>query len=141
VAIVFFFFALLMGVATQHFLSRFMPNLPYTAVILVEGIALAAFHNGVNKNLGTLSDSIDMWVHIDAHLLLYVFLPALLFGDAYKMNPHHVKTCFWPCFILAGPGVFIGTLLTTLVAKFILPYDWDWNLVGSIHILVSSILY
>lgn len=29
---------------------------------------------------------------------------------------------------LAGPGVIVGAFLTACFVKFVLPYDWDWNL-------------
>lgn len=28
--------------------------------------------------------------------------------------------------LLAGPGVFIGTLLLAAFAVYVLPYGWDW---------------
>ena len=30
--------------------------------------------------------------------------------------------------LLAGPGVVIGAVLMGVFAKFMLPYDWSWNL-------------
>ena len=36
--------------------------------------------------MGYLGESIQQWLDIDSHLLLYIFLPALLFGDALGLN-------------------------------------------------------
>ena len=98
-AILFFFVALLMGCSTLQILSRKAPWMPYTCVILVEGMLLAALdyyttlHFG-SCGMGILSKSIAMWKDIDPHLLLYAFLPALLFGDAMGLNIHLEEKCF-----------------------------------------------
>jgi NhaP-type Na+/H+ or K+/H+ antiporter len=122
------FVAIALGALTQHLLSRSAPWLPYTAVLLVEGILIAFIHEGCNHSLGTLSKSIVMWQSIDAHLLLYAFLPALLFGDSMSLNVHMFSKCFMQCFILACPGVLLGTFLNGLCARYFLPYDWNWEL-------------
>jgi hypothetical protein len=81
-ALIFMFVALALGAATQHILSRCWPSLPYTAVLLVEGMCIAFIHEATGHGLGTLSFSITMWQTIDPHLLLFTFLPALLFGTS-----------------------------------------------------------
>ena len=35
-----------------------------------------------------------MWLHIDPHVLLFAFLPLLLFGDAMSLNTHHFQQKF-----------------------------------------------
>ena len=66
-------------------------------------------------------------VEINPHLLLYVFLPPLLFGDSMTMNVHVACRAFGQIFLLACPGVILGTLLMAAVSKCILPYGWDWT--------------
>jgi NhaP-type Na+/H+ or K+/H+ antiporter len=68
-----------------------------------------------------------MWREIDPHLLLYAFLPALLFGDAMSLNMHLEMKCFSQCLLLACPGVLVGTALTACVGKYVFPYDWSWH--------------
>lgn len=70
----------------------------------------------------------NQWVHIDADLLLFTFLPPLIFGEAMSLNWYHVQGGFLQSVILAGPGVLIGAALMGLVAKFLLPYNWNWSL-------------
>jgi NhaP-type Na+/H+ or K+/H+ antiporter len=41
---------------------------------------------------------------------------------------HHVTGVFVQSLLLAGPGVGIGAILMALFAKFVLPYNWSWNL-------------
>ena len=112
--LLFMFVALLLGTITQYVISRYAQWLPYTCAVLVIGVTLGALH--ARMNLGELSGSIEMWEDIDAHLLLYAFLPALLFGDAMTLNTHVFHKAFSQCLLLAGPGVIIGTVLTGLAA-------------------------
>jgi len=130
------FGAIVLGAFTQHQLARHLPWLPYTVVLLVEGILISFIDEGSNHGLERISVSIAMWENIDPHLLLFAFLPALLFGDAMSLNTHMFSKCFWQCLILAGPGVLFGSFLTATVAKYMLPYNWDWYL----SMIVGSIL-
>ena len=78
----------------------------------------------------------EMWINIDPHLLLYTFLPALLFGDAMAIDTHLLTRKLKEILILASVGVIIGTVLTASVTKYILPYDFSWILC----LLMGSIL-
>ena len=127
-SILFPFFALALGFLTNSILARAAPDFPYTVMMMIWGIAIGVLHKGTDKGLGVLSDSVDSWDNIDPHLLMYSFIPALLFGDSMGLNYYNVQRCFWQCLLLAGPGVVIGTGLTALVAKYVLPYGWDWNM-------------
>ena len=126
-SLLFPFFTLCIGFICNVILSKWAPWFPYTVFMMLLGLFTGLLHREANdKNV--LSESIDAWDHIDPHLLMFAFLPPLLFGDSMALNFHHVKRCFSQCFLLAGPGVCIGTGLMTLVAKFVLPYSWDWKM-------------
>lgn len=127
VALLFPFLAILVGVVCVHFASRVKcaSVIPYTATLFLCGILVGICH--VAGWLGHYSDSIGMWVKMDPHLLLYAFLPALLFGDSMSINWHDFQRCAPQCCILAGPGVLIGTLSLFCVARYLFPYGWDVN--------------
>jgi len=127
VCVFFLFTALMMGTLTKTFLEKYLPSVPYTCVLLFEGAVLGYIHHATNHGLSTLSESIDWWVEINPHVLLFTFLPPLLFGDSMGMNWHHIKKCLWQCLLLACPGVLLGAVLTALTAKWLFPYDWDWS--------------
>ena len=42
-----------------------------------------------------------MWLNIDPHVLLYAFLPLLLFGDAMSINMHVMRRKFAQVLVLA----------------------------------------
>jgi NhaP-type Na+/H+ or K+/H+ antiporter len=81
----------------------------------------------VNDN-DVLKQSEKMWNGMEPELLLFMFLPALLFGEAMSLNFHHVRGAVIPAAILAGPGALFGAFFMALLVKYLLPYNWDWSL-------------
>lgn len=84
----------------------------------------------------TFGESVSEWVNIDADLMLFVFLPPLIFGEAMYLNWYYFKGGLVQSFLLAGPGVLIGAALMGVFIKLVLPYNWPWNL----SMLLGSIL-
>jgi NhaP-type Na+/H+ or K+/H+ antiporter len=76
----------------------------------------------------TMKDSIMMWDKIDPHLILYVFLPALLFGEAMNLNPHHFRNALNSALLIAFPGAVFSAFAIGTFAHYILPYSWPWSL-------------
>jgi sodium/hydrogen exchanger 10/11 len=107
-------------------------QLPYTVAMLICGFALDRSLNAL-PSYNSLQQSVDMWAAIDGHLLLYAFLPALLFGDALAFDVHLFYHSKWQCLLLACPGVVMGTLMTASCAYYMLNWSWGLSLVfGSI---------
>lgn len=100
--------------------------MPSQVVVFLEGIVIAAICD--NVELGNFKDSVNDWADIDAELILFLFLPVLIFGEAMSLKWHHVKGVFVQSLLLAGPGVGIGAILMASFAKYALPYNWGWNL-------------
>jgi NhaP-type Na+/H+ or K+/H+ antiporter len=88
--------------------------------------------------LDTFGNSISQWVDIDAELMLFIFLPPLIFGEAMSLNWYHLKGGFIQSVILAGPGVLIGAALMGVFTKLLLPYDWNWNLAMTFGSILSA---
>ena len=122
----FMFAGLLIGVIVTYLLSRYAPSIPYTVVLFIIGIFLAVFNT--NVDLLVMGNSINMWENIDSQVLLFVFLPALLFGEAMSLNIHDFKTSISSALLLAGPGALLGTLVLGCLSKFAAPTTWSWNL-------------
>ena len=74
-----------------------------------------------------LTESIVMWEDINSEVLLLIFLPGLLFKDAYGLDYHLFTKGFGQLLIMAFPMVLSGTCLTALVGYFVLPYGWNFN--------------
>jgi NhaP-type Na+/H+ or K+/H+ antiporter len=76
-------------------------------------------------------------LNIDADVLLYVFLPPLIFGEAMHLNWLQAKRALPQAAMLAGPGVLLGTALTACLMKGIQPM-WSWNLALTFGAITSA---
>ena len=54
---------------------------------------------------------------MDPHLILNIFLPALIFESAFTSNFHIIWREFGQAVLLAGPGVLFCTFTTGTVSK------------------------
>lgn len=124
--ILFMFFGLCLGIFTLQVISRIGESIPYTVIIFILGIIFSFVLKLDGGNV--FEESINDWVKIDPEIMLFVFLPPLIFGEAMSLNWFHVCGAFFQAFVLAGPGVLIGAAIMGAVAKFALPYNWSWNL-------------
>ena len=96
--------------------------IPYTVIILLFGMFMGA----VSDSLGRLGLGIEQVSHIDPHVLLAAFIPALIYESAFDMNFHIFSKIFGQVLLLAGPGVLIGTTMTAVFGRFAMPHDWSW---------------
>eukprot|EP00659_Diplonema_papillatum_P001379 gene1379-2125_t len=97
--------------------------LPFTVVMFVLGFgygACARFTSGVFDNYTGLAD-------MNPHLILYAFLPVLIFESAFAMEIPVFKKVIVQCIILAGPGLMIASGLTGMVARYVFT-EYNWNL-------------
>ena len=68
---------------SRFFLVR---KIPYTCLVFLFWAVVEIVN--VQLPIKYLGKSIDAWTEIDPHLLLFAFLPALLFGDAKAVDTH-----------------------------------------------------
>ncbi len=135
----FLIIALIIGAGTRHFLKK--SPLPYTVSLLVIGLGLGALtrlgYFGdwnlllFNLDTGFMGKAIAWAGHIDPHLILYIFLPTLIFEAAFAMDVHTFKKSFANAFILAVPGIIVALLLSALVVMTIQFFGigmsgWTW---------------
>jgi len=130
VALLFFFGALFTGSLLLIIIEKFMPSLPYTCGLFAIGMLSSIVHEFTPHDSmaywTTWFHAVDMWEKINPHMLFFAFLPPLLFSEAMRINVKLAATCLPQILLLACPGVLFGTAVTGAVAKYILPYGWDW---------------
>ncbi|KAF6265731.1 Sodium/hydrogen exchanger family-domain-containing protein [Scenedesmus sp. NREL 46B-D3] len=122
-ALLFVLTCILIGIATQYFLSS-VP-VPYTALLLVFGLCIGLLQ-GVAHDAHAFTATLSLWMDIDPHLLLLIFLPTIGFSAAIGQEPHLLRKNWGQILILAWPGVVINFLLIALCAKYFFPYGWTW---------------
>lgn len=126
-AILFPWFALIIGTCAYYALSRYAPWMPYTAVMFCLGTIMGVCSVRLDQS-DILQVSIDtFWLNIDHEVLLVVFLSGLIAKDALCMDVHLFQAAFWQCFVFAFPMVLAGTSLTACIGYFVFPYSWSFN--------------
>ncbi len=157
----FLILALIIGAAANHFLHK-VP-LPFTVVLMLIGLGLGfahreglfgvgghagsghgAGHEGfLSKLLDALRGSIEWGANLDPHLILYVFLPILIFEAAYALDVHVFKKSFWNAFYMAGPGIVSATVMTGGCIVAIYSLGWgltEWNVsTGNLGIYLAML--
>ncbi len=135
--------ALIIGAATRHFLRK--SPIPYTVTLLLIGLLTGvAVRIGFFNGWGDAFTLAVKWAgHIDPHLILYVFLPTLIFEAAFAMDVHTFKKSVGNAIILAVPGIIVALLLT---AAFVLGIkemgiglpDWTWQVALLFGVVISA---
>jgi sodium/hydrogen exchanger 10/11 len=65
---------------------------------------------------------------IDPHILLYIFLPALIYEGTAAVDFHIFRKEVYQMLLLAGPGVLLATMVTAFISQLAFTeYDWDWS--------------
>ncbi len=63
-------------------------------------------------------------IHLTENLILYVFLPALIFDAAMSLDVRNLVKNLVPILVLAAPGVVFATLLTGALVHWLTPLGW-----------------
>ena len=121
----FIFIALALGTANRSLFTVINSPVPYTVALLLIGMCMGVVNTKGGFSEG-LQSSLDAFTRIDPHLLLAVFLPALIFESSFSMEWHTLSKVLTKIVILAGPGVLMNMALTATVLKAF-PFQWDWN--------------
>ena len=99
--------------------------LPYTVWLLLFGVLLGCINLAYPGNL--MHSSIEAWTNVDAHVLIFMFLPVLLFQSAFSMDPHIMRHEALQIFCLAVPGVVFSAVAIGIFSKFLIP-TFSWNI-------------
>ncbi|MBT7996852.1 MAG: sodium:proton antiporter, partial [Bacteroidetes bacterium] len=143
----FIIIALVIGTATRHFLKK--TPLPYTVLLMIFGIGLGllvrfdVFENLHGHFWHTLNNALHWAGTIDPHVILFIFLPILIFEAAFAMDVHTFKKTVGNAAILAIPGILLALFLTGGMVKGLSAIDigfkdWGWKLAFLFGVVVSA---
>ncbi|MBE3559288.1 MAG: cation:proton antiporter [Ktedonobacteraceae bacterium] len=96
------------------FVTRWIA-VPYTLGLVVVGLLLSAS--------GLLPE-----VHLTPSLVLFVFLPALLFEGAWSLRWDLVRAHWRAIFFLAGPGLLLSLVIIAAILYLLDGLDWGTSL-------------
>jgi len=104
-------------------------KLPFSIVLVLVGIMLSLLAEQ-QPELARLLAKVD----ISPDLILYVFLPTLIFESAFNLDARQLKHDLWPVLLLAVPGLIISTILIGLIVH------WSTSIPLSAALLLGAIL-
>lgn len=107
------FIMLLVGQILKHFAD--WTGLPYTAVVTVVGALL--FFSPLHY-----MPAMQVMDSLDAHTILMLFIPALIFESAFNADWYIFKKQLAKICFLAGPALIICGALTAVVMYYVLSY-------------------
>jgi NhaP-type Na+/H+ or K+/H+ antiporter len=73
------------------------------------------------------TETLSLWMNIDPHLLLLIFVPTIGVSAGINQEPHLLRKNWGQILILAGPGVVIKCGLIAVCAMYFFPYGWSWS--------------
>ena len=119
-------------------------RLPYTVGLFAMGLLIGTLNRyGIFHFVPNVPEAIDSVANINPDLILYLFLPILIFDAAYELNLHIFKKTLANATLLAVPGLIICMLLTGIlmvVIGLIVPgYEtWNWTFALMFGALISA---
>lgn len=119
--LLFVIFSLLVGALLKATMRN--SRLPYTVVLLLVGMATGGMNQfGIFGTNTLLSGIFSQVGHIDPHLILFLFLPTLIFESAYSMEPHLFFRIAPQITLLAIVGLTISMVLSALAVNWLLSW-------------------
>ena len=100
---------LLLVAAITTLLSKRIDKLPLTILLVFVGIAIAAAGEGI-PGLAELRA-----FHLTPELVLFVFIPTLIFESAFNLDVRQVSRNIWAILVLAIPGLLLSTAIIGLI--------------------------
>lgn len=120
---------LAVGAGTRAVTRNF--GIPYTVVLLMIGFAVGALVDvdaEVPGHHGTLERAIAMGVAITPDLIIFVFLPALVFESAFSLEFDGFLRNLGAILVLAVPALIVCTVLTALAVHVLTAQSWAWSI-------------
>ena len=138
----FIIISLFIGINAKRFLRK-VP-IPYTVILLIIGVVLGAFNRYQwFENIDLVTNAIDWASHIGPEIILYVFLPTLIFEAAFDLDVHTFKKSFGNAFLMAVPGIAIAISITAALVLGIQELgigfgNWDWKIAAMFGAIICA---
>ncbi|CAG7640037.1 unnamed protein product [Allacma fusca] len=137
------FSIILWGAIVRSILRTTGLCIPYTVLLMITGLLVG---------LGTRIIPYTKWeggcqewstytkiARMPPQIILYVFLPVLIFESAFSMNPHVFVRSAFQILIAALPGMLITTFVTALVCQnFLIHYTWEFSQAALFGAIISA---
>lgn len=112
--------------------------LPYSVALLLMGLLIGLASRYWGDPQAPLIQGLDQLTRIEPHLLLFLFLPTLIFESAFAMETHLFRRLANQIALLAIPVLVVAVLLTAGLLRVLLPWEWSWPLCLLFGALISA---
>ncbi len=120
--LIFVIFSLFVGALLKSVMRN--SRLPYTVVLLLIGVFIGVLgHLGFYSSDSLVGNIVQQVGDIDPHLILFLFLPTLIFESAYSMEPHLFFRILPQIALLAIVGLIISMILSALTIHWLLSWS------------------
>ena len=120
----------------------FLKQIPYVVCVFILGLIFGIISSltassEVDQNI--IAVATQFWDNFPPELMLYLFLPILIYREVVNLNIHHFLTTLGQGLVLAGPCAIAGTLImAVLLNNGFFPYPVDWGTNG-IYLFCSTL--
>jgi NhaP-type Na+/H+ or K+/H+ antiporter len=130
--VLFIFLSLLLAIICREIKKKF--KVPVTLSLLILGVIFRL----AGPYLGMLGPLVHYIKGIDQTVFQFVVFPILIFEGAISMNWYTMRKELVQIIFLATTLVILNTLLTAVVLKYILQYNFSWYDLLLLGVVLSS---
>jgi Na+/H+ antiporter len=104
-------------------------SIPHTLLMLLAGLAAGASLKALGTHAhGPLGTALEQAAHVSPHLILFVFLPALVFDSAFSMDYHQFRRHLVTIAVMAVPVLVVNIVLVATLMHALAGDTWGWSL-------------
>ena len=140
--LLFVILALLVGAFLKLVLRK--SRFPYTVGLFCVGLLVGiVYREGIFPDLSLAARAVDIVGNVNPDMILYIFLPVLIFSAAYEIDLHTFRKTLFNSTVLAVPGVIISMFLVAAtmmaISSFVPEFSgWNWTFALMFGALVSA---
>ena len=135
IVLFYIFWILALDAIIQYLLSlaaenSFARQIPYVVYVFALGFIIGiSSSNSTDLESGNIvANAAFLFDNFPPELLIYLFLPILLYFETVNLNVHHFESTLPQGLVLAGPCAIAGTLImAVLLNNGFFPYSVDWG--------------
>ena len=140
--LIFVVLSLMAGAILKSVLKK--TGIPYTVGLFGFGILIGLLdREGGLSDSAILKSAVDMAGNANPDLILYIFLPLLIFDAAYELDVHVFRKTLVNATLLSVPGVVMAMFLTAALMmgiRWTIPgySEWNWSFALMFGALISA---
>ncbi|CAG7734240.1 unnamed protein product [Allacma fusca] len=125
------------GAFIRTVIKIFELKIPYTVLLMLSGLLIGCLSN--NAHLCEYMYTFTAIARIPPKIILFAFLPILIFESAFSITPHTFMRSVVQIVIIALVGMIITTFMTALIIQsFFVSYKWNFITASFFGSIISA---